>query len=131
MGAPNIKTREVYIKMGNNCKNCNNTCNRIYCSNKCQITFQRIQKIQLGKADLRTVKKFLLERQGNICSICELSEWLGQKLPLVADHIDGNPENNSLDNIRLICNNCDSLLPTFKARNKGSGRTIRKRAGIV
>lgn len=52
-------------------------------------------------------------------------------MPLVADHMDGNADNNKLTNIRLICNNCDALSSTFKGRNKGNGRTIRKHAGLV
>ena len=41
------------------------------------------------------------------------------------DHIDGNSENNRLDNLRLICSNCDMQLPTYKAKNKGKGRKDR------
>jgi len=47
------------------------------------------------------------------------------KIPLVSDHIDGDPKNNNLDNFRIICNNCDSILPTFKGKNRGKGRKDR------
>jgi hypothetical protein len=45
---------------------------------------------------------------------------------LVLDHIDGNPDNNRRDNLRLACPNCDSQLPTYKSRNRGSGRAFRR-----
>jgi hypothetical protein len=42
------------------------------------------------------------------------------------DHIDGNSENNHLSNLRLVCGNCDMLLPTYKSKNKGNGRAYRR-----
>jgi ribosomal protein S27AE len=71
------------------------------------------------------VKKFLIYKNGHKCMICKLSEWSGVIIPLVVDHIDGNSENNELSNFRIICNNCDSISPTFKAKNKGRGRKER------
>lgn len=50
----------------------------------------------------------------------------GLPLRLVLDHIDGNSTDNCRDNLRLVCPNCDSQLPTYKARNKGSGRAWRR-----
>jgi hypothetical protein len=73
----------------------------------------------------RRVKIYLIHKHGHKCMMCGLSEWQGVQLPLVSDHIDGNSENNELSNFRVICNNCDSILPTFKAKNKGKGRKNR------
>jgi hypothetical protein len=71
-------------------------------------------------------KKFIKERDGFDCKICGLGFWLGQVLPLILDHIDGNSDNWRLDNLRLICSNCDSLTPTYKGRNRGNGRAYRR-----
>jgi hypothetical protein len=60
------------------------------------------------------------------CSICDIEEWMGQSVPLVVDHIDGNHNNNLPSNFRFVCCNCDALLPTFKAKNKGNGRAYRR-----
>jgi 5-methylcytosine-specific restriction endonuclease McrA len=48
------------------------------------------------------------------------------KVPIQLDHIDGNSENNSLQNLRLLCPNCHSLTPTFGILNKGNGREWRR-----
>lgn len=45
-------------------------------------------------------------------------------LPLEIDHIDGNSENNSEENLRLICPNCHSLTETYRGANRGNGRNI-------
>lgn len=80
----------------------------------------------LNSYTIRTlIRKYLIQKHGNICMICGISEWLGVSIPLVCDHIDGNSENNELNNFRIICNNCDSILPTFKGKNRGKGRKNR------
>jgi hypothetical protein len=44
----------------------------------------------------------------------------------ILDHIDGNSSNNDITNLRLVCSNCDSQLPTYKSKNKGNGRHYRR-----
>lgn len=73
-----------------------------------------------------TAKKYLKERYGDCCSICGLTEWCEKEIVLILDHIDGNAGNWALTNLRLVCPNCDSQLPTFKNRNKGRGRYSRR-----
>jgi predicted HNH restriction endonuclease len=43
------------------------------------------------------------------------------------EHIDGNYENDREKNLTLLCPNCHSLTPTFRALNRGNGRTIKNR----
>jgi len=73
----------------------------------------------------RLVRAYLIHKYGHKCMMCGLSEWTGLKIPLVSDHIDGNSKNNEISNFRIICNNCDATLPTFKGRNRGNGRKNR------
>jgi 5-methylcytosine-specific restriction endonuclease McrA len=74
--------------------------------------------------DIRT---YLLEDQRHTCAICgSPTTWNGTELRFVLDHVAGDASNNRRENLRLVCPNCDSQLPTFKARNRGRGRAWRR-----
>jgi hypothetical protein len=70
------------------------------------------------KKDATRRDRLKLER-GCKCEVCLLAEWCGQQIPIELDHIDGNPENNSKENLRLICPNCHAQTPNYKGRNIG------------
>jgi ssDNA-binding Zn-finger/Zn-ribbon topoisomerase 1 len=68
-----------------------------------------------------------MEKFGERCTICGWSKknLATGKVPLEIDHIDGNSDNNTEANLRLICPNCHSLSPNFRNLNKGKGRSWR------
>lgn len=68
----------------------------------------------------------LLRTRPYQCSVCFLTEWMNQPIPLQMDHTDGNPENNEESNLRLLCPNCHALTPTYMGKNKGRGRSKRR-----
>lgn len=45
--------------------------------------------------------------------------WKGKPLPLILDHSNGNNLDNSPSNLRYLCPNCDSQLPTRGGSNRG------------
>lgn len=103
-----------------------------FCSIKCMSDFtKKFYKERMLKEDClfnaKAARRFLIERDGYACKICRLTEWMGQSIPLVCDHIDGNAENWSIANCRMICCNCDAQTPTYKGKNKGNGRASRMR----
>jgi len=55
----------------------------------------------------------------NRCAICGLPPvWNAKALVLRLDHINGDNRDHRLDNLRLLCPNCDSQTPTFAGRNR-------------
>ena len=123
------------------CLNCNSKIKvgGKFCNSKCQGEFKIKQKFikieesscfpankNTNDTDLRNVRKYLIAKYGHKCSICGLSEWMGQQIPLVADHIDGDTTNHKVENFRMVCENCNAQLPTYKSKNK-HGRVWRKK----
>ena len=109
---------------------------KVYCSNSCQAAVRRRQNVALwlesGRARIdghqgHYIREYLAAAQSGLCAICGCTGlWQGLPLIMTLDHIDGNSENNRRENLRLVCPNCDSQLPTYKSRNRGNGRSIRR-----
>lgn len=101
----------------------------LYCSIKCQQEFQykeRIQNWHNITPHKKTIKRWLSETYGNQCSVCGISDWNNKPIILELEHKDGNSENNSKENLCLICPNCHSQTDTYKGKNKGNGRHYRR-----
>lgn len=95
--------------------------------NECIVnhTYNKKASIKDAGSD-RSRKRLLIEECGNVCNVCNQTEWMGEPIPLELDHIDGDSDNNQRDNLRLICPNCHAQTKTYKGRNKGSGRIWRR-----
>jgi hypothetical protein len=69
----------------------------------------------------RSRKARLIAERGHRCEAkgCGITTWLGYPVPLELDHIDGNPDHNEKENLRLLCCNCHSQTPTHAGKNVG------------
>ena len=110
------------IQINRNIKYCSIICNKKVREKN---TWERCEKKGWNKGPART---YLINKNGHKCELCNETKWQGQPIPLVLDHIDGNSDNYKLNNIRMICRNCDGLLPTFSGRNVGKGRHTKRMA---
>lgn len=118
----------------NICKNCGKEIpsSNKYCSNDCQhkyIHFLKMKEVEEKNGvgcDIRQIKRYLIEQRKHRCEICGTEEWKGLPIPLILDHINGRASDDRLENLRLVCPNCDAQLPTYKSKNKNSDRKKRK-----
>lgn len=74
----------------------------------------------------RSRKLFLIHERGHQCECCKLTEWMSKKIPLQLDHIDGNADNKTKDNFRLLCPNCHAQTETYCGKNVGKFVTERQ-----
>jgi hypothetical protein len=53
-----------------------------------------------------------------ICELCGQDEiWVGKKISLILDHINGVNTDNRIENLRIVCPNCNATLSTHGGRN--------------
>lgn len=120
-----------------NCLNCNSiipfkgyTYNHKYCDNKCQLDLRSKQAFLKNKemffegkcSNRPQLRKILTEIRGYKCELCGISEYNGLEITLQVDHVNGDPYNNSPNNLRLLCPNCHSQTETYAGANRGNGR---------
>lgn len=116
------------IQCGKQCKKSTNKLNK-YCSNSCQCLDKKSKILQewldgnyYNKKGVppEVAKKWISEKQNHKCLICGISDWNNKPITFQFDHIDGNPDNNTKENIRMICPNCHSQTETYGVKNKKS-----------
>ena len=55
-----------------------------------------------------TIRKVLDHLRGLRCEECDIASWNGKPLIFQVDNINGLENDNSPENLRLICSNCQS-----------------------
>ena len=67
-----------------------------------------------GNLKLRLFEEGLKARR---CELCDQGEqWRGRPMALILDHINGVRDDNRLDNLQIVCPNCNATLPTHCGR---------------
>ena len=68
-------------------------------------------------------KKLILEGyKEERCDVCGLSnEWEGRPLSLHLHHLNGNHNDNRIENLSFLCPNCHSQTSSYSGKNKGKG----------
>lgn len=71
-----------------------------------------------GSLKRRLYDEGLKQRRCELCGQDEI--WRGKRISLILDHINGERDDNRLDNLQIVCPNCAATLPTH------CGRTLRR-----
>ena len=50
------------------------------------------------------------------CEVCGITEWQGKPISMCLHHIDGNHDNNSIDNLQVLCPNCHSQTDNYAGK---------------
>lgn len=78
---------------------------------------RHLLKKRLFKEDIKQKK---CEIEG-----CEQGEyWMGKKISLILDHINGIHNDNRIENLRIVCPNCNATLDTHCKGSKKSKKQI-------
>ena len=73
------------------------------------------KKIKTFALKKKLFKEGLKEQK---CEMCGLTEWMGKPIVLQLHHKDGNNQNNSLDNLMILCPNCHSQTENYCGKSK-------------
>ena len=65
------------------------------------------------------LKKYLIDAKKfeHKCYKCNLKEWNNLIIPLELEHINGDHNDNRLENLTLLCPNCHAQTDTYRGRN--------------
>lgn len=101
---------------------------------KAKLILERGASWEVARHHWTAIKGYIVSLRGNVCAICKGDgTWQGVPLSMDLDHEDGNPDNNVLENLRILCPNCHRITPFWgnsKAKRKSAspGRyTLEKR----
>lgn len=111
-----------------------------FCSKQCQADYRYLDYITKWQQGVVSggrkggfvstyVRRWIYDKFNRRCSQCgwsKMNPW-SRATSLEIDHINGNSEDHSENNLTLLCPNCHSLTQTYKSLNRGRGRTLIKR----
>ena len=91
------------------CKHCNEIFeltrkDKVYCSRSCK---QNSSAIRTGRRKRKRCGPDYIQIKKENCVICNFIPIHTCQLDI--DHIDGNPKNNSVENLQTLCANCHRL----------------------
>ena len=79
----------------------------------------------LSSANVKTLV-YRLGLKENKCEICGISEWYGKPIQCELHHLNGDPTDNRIENLQILCPNCHSQTDNFRSRNRTNGMSAQE-----
>lgn len=89
--------------------------------------YARWRSMSFEEMSKRLKRKRVIDEQGGKCLICGIDSWQGELLTLTLDHINGNHQNDSRENLQALCPNCHSQTETFGFKGRTHTLEARRR----
>lgn len=97
----------------------------LFCSVKCTHDYRSLLIMESGTATKYNALTYLNRFKEYECSECKISDWNNKPLTLQIDHIDGDRNNNIINNVRWLCPNCHTQTQTWGVRNASPDGLVR------
>ena len=85
---------------------------RVYNNTSTSISEYLSNRVKITSGKLR-IKLLTEELKENKCEICGITKWHGKPIVCQLHHIDGNNQNNNLENLQILCPNCHSQTENY------------------
>ena len=76
-----------------------------------------------GTHTMSTIKERLFNEREYRCECCGLTKWNEKEIKLQVHHIDGNHNNNTRNNLMILCPNCHSQTENWTYKKNWNGIT--------
>ena len=71
-------------------------------------------RYQSNKLRKRLIREGIKQRR---CECCGITSWNGKPAPLELEHINGDKQDNRLENLLILCPNCHAQTDTYRGKN--------------